>query len=220
MHRKRHRARQREEFAGILPGKVGDRAHAALAPEQSMRKRRDVAHVNAGADDRASARDRRQSRGHERPGGRKADRRIERRRRRLFAAAGPGGTKAPRECLAPRIFPACERKELAALSDGDLRDQVRRRTEAVDSEPLRVTREAKSAIADQTGTHQRRGLDVAIARGHGKAITRIREGIFGVASVELVASEASLVAEVLAPGRRSEERRVGKECRSRWSPYH
>ena len=23
-----------------------------------------------------------------------------------------------------------------------------------------------------------------------------------------------------APRRRSEERRVGKECRSRWSPYH
>src|SRR3712207_7383342 len=27
------------------------------------------------------------------------------------------------------------------------------------------------------------------------------------------------VAEVME-GRRSEERRVGKECRSRWSPYH
>src|SRR6185312_10346697 len=25
---------------------------------------------------------------------------------------------------------------------------------------------------------------------------------------------------VLAAGNRSEERRVGKECRSRWSPYH
>src|SRR2546430_11579872 len=25
---------------------------------------------------------------------------------------------------------------------------------------------------------------------------------------------------VIIPGRRSEERRVGKECRSRWSPYH
>ena len=25
---------------------------------------------------------------------------------------------------------------------------------------------------------------------------------------------------VLHPGERSEERRVGKECRSRWSPYH
>ena len=24
----------------------------------------------------------------------------------------------------------------------------------------------------------------------------------------------------VAPGERSEERRVGKECRSRWSPYH
>ena len=24
----------------------------------------------------------------------------------------------------------------------------------------------------------------------------------------------------IAMGRRSEERRVGKECRSRWSPYH
>src|SRR3712207_9123207 len=26
--------------------------------------------------------------------------------------------------------------------------------------------------------------------------------------------------EVRVPGIRSEERRVGKECRSRWSPYH
>ena len=25
---------------------------------------------------------------------------------------------------------------------------------------------------------------------------------------------------VLSEARRSEERRVGKECRSRWSPYH
>ena len=25
---------------------------------------------------------------------------------------------------------------------------------------------------------------------------------------------------VIAPDKRSEERRVGKECRSRWSPYH
>ena len=25
---------------------------------------------------------------------------------------------------------------------------------------------------------------------------------------------------ILAAGKRSEERRVGKECRSRWSPYH
>src|SRR2546425_8609353 len=30
---------------------------------------------------------------------------------------------------------------------------------------------------------------------------------------------AAVVREI-APGARSEERRVGKECRSRWSPYH
>ena len=31
---------------------------------------------------------------------------------------------------------------------------------------------------------------------------------------------AENVAESLEKGTRSEERRVGKECRSRWSPYH
>ena len=30
----------------------------------------------------------------------------------------------------------------------------------------------------------------------------------------------TLVIDDLNPGKRSEERRVGKECRSRWSPYH
>ena len=33
-----------------------------------------------------------------------------------------------------------------------------------------------------------------------------------LAPLDIVKSEVS--------GRRSEERRVGKECRSRWSPYH
>ena len=32
--------------------------------------------------------------------------------------------------------------------------------------------------------------------------------------------EPIIGASVLAEGTRSEERRVGKECRSRWSPYH
>ena len=30
----------------------------------------------------------------------------------------------------------------------------------------------------------------------------------------------SLIESMIFEGRRSEERRVGKECRSRWSPYH
>src|SRR5579871_97924 len=31
---------------------------------------------------------------------------------------------------------------------------------------------------------------------------------------------AAAVVEVIVSGKRSEERRVGKECRSRWSTYH
>ena len=39
---------------------------------------------------------------------------------------------------------------------------------------------------------------------------------------ELVPDELviELVQDKLLQGRESEERRVGKECRSRWSPYH
>ena len=33
-------------------------------------------------------------------------------------------------------------------------------------------------------------------------------------------SPCNLVCRLLLEGARSEERRVGKECRSRWSPYH
>jgi len=33
-------------------------------------------------------------------------------------------------------------------------------------------------------------------------------------------SKEALMKFVLRQGSRSEERRVGKECRSRWSPYH
>ena len=38
----------------------------------------------------------------------------------------------------------------------------------------------------------------------------------------LMASQVLPVAQYpeIAPPTRSEERRVGKECRSRWSPYH
>src|SRR5258708_252491 len=37
---------------------------------------------------------------------------------------------------------------------------------------------------------------------------------------ELQLVVATRLEEVAAVGVRSEERRVGKECRSRWSPYH
>ena len=55
--------------------------------------------------------------------------------------------------------------------------------------------------------------------------------LFGTAGVKILASEdakkvytnctaAVLRAKTCVLNVRSEERRVGKECRSRWSPYH
>ena len=42
-------------------------------------------------------------------------------------------------------------------------------------------------------------------------------GALGVLNLSVGTGELRLVAELTL---RSEERRVGKECRSRWSPYH
>ena len=49
-------------------------------------------------------------------------------------------------------------------------------------------------------------------------ITNGERKLFGVYSSDEVYIEDSVIAT--SPGYRSEERRVGKECRSRWSPYH
>ena len=54
------------------------------------------------------------------------------------------------------------------------------------------------------------GVDDGIAMGH--------EGMqFSLPSRELI---ADCVETMIRAHHRSEERRVGKECRSRWSPYH
>ena len=48
----------------------------------------------------------------------------------------------------------------------------------------------------------------------------VRDGRFGAVLPETVPEDAvDLQGATVIPGR-SEERRVGKECRSRWSPYH
>ena len=41
----------------------------------------------------------------------------------------------------------------------------------------------------------------------------------GWGTVQVVAESSTVLAPLQGAGR-SEERRVGKECRSRWSPYH
>ena len=49
----------------------------------------------------------------------------------------------------------------------------------------------------------------------------LRDVITRVGGIDRCVSEFIRVTDRLLPARvRSEERRVGKECRSRWSPYH
>ena len=51
----------------------------------------------------------------------------------------------------------------------------------------------------------------------------LKEGSWGFpggAVVENLPANAGDTGSSPGLGRRSEERRVGKECRSRWSPYH
>ena len=50
-------------------------------------------------------------------------------------------------------------------------------------------------------------------------VTDIRQDTPDVKTFRVVGLDGNKLFEHM-PGQRSEERRVGKECRSRWSPYH
>ena len=56
------------------------------------------------------------------------------------------------------------------------------------------------------------GYEVISVFNFDSAVRKLRENEFDVALLDVNLPDGS--------GLRSEERRVGKECRSRWSPYH
>ena len=70
--------RELQELLAVAAGEVGDRAQLPLAPEDLVRETRDVAHVDAGADDDAAGRERAQRGRHELADRREDDRRVER----------------------------------------------------------------------------------------------------------------------------------------------
>src|SRR3712207_9407057 len=86
--------------------------------------------------------------------------------------------------------------------------------------------------SDLSGTDYTFGFDTAVNIAT-EAIDRLHttaESHHRVLIVEVMGRHAGWIAlhsgiaggasAVLIPEQRSEERRVGKECRSRWSPYH
>ena len=81
-----------------------------------------------------------------------------------------------------------------------------------------ITCESPVPIVADIHFHYRRAIEAAEA---GAACLRINPGNIGdAARVREVVKAARDHGCSIRIGVRSEERRVGKECRSRWSPYH
>src|SRR3989454_12669035 len=85
--------------------------------------------------------------------------------------------------------------------------------------PVRVALfgEKVRALADALAGH---GVEVLLAED--PALAEYTPDAYGQAAQSIVESTRPRVILVAhtSQGYRSEERRVGKECRSRWSPYH
>jgi hypothetical protein len=135
MRADRHARRELEELRAVGAGEVRDRAQDALVPEALVAEGRDVAHVDATADDGAAGHDGIEGDGHERPVGREDDRRVERHRGALLRSSRPDGTELAGERLRRLVAPAREREHLATLVARDLGEDVRGRAKAVEAEP-------------------------------------------------------------------------------------
>ena len=64
------------------------------------------------------------------------------------------------------------------------------------------------------------GLEVHAVESADEAATVLKKLARDCAVIFITEQIAEKVSDVIQRYKRSEERRVGKECRSRWSPYH
>src|SRR5262249_47032338 len=180
-------------------GQVRDRAEDALTPEDLVRERGDVGHVDPGTDD-SSALGYGLQRGRNELAGRgEDDRRVELLGRR--ARAGPLGAQRAGERLRASVALSRHCEDTAAFPQRDLRDDVGRRAEAVEAEPPAFAGESQRPEADQAGAQERGRLEIAVIRWDAEAEPLVRDNPLGVAAVEVVPREVGGVAEVLAAGR-------------------
>src|SRR5439155_1075079 len=118
--------RKREELLAVAARQIRHGPHDALPPEQLVRERRDVAHVDACADDLPSLADRSQRDRHERADWSEDDRRVELFGRRLVRISRPLHAERTRERLALLVPWTREREDAPPLVASDLRDDVSR----------------------------------------------------------------------------------------------
>src|SRR5262249_1556539 len=137
------------------------------------------------------------------------DGRIERYRRTLARAARPDRPALAGECLTASISVPREGVELAALGHHDLRQQMRRRAEAVEADPGAAAGEPEGPGADETRAQQGRDVHVVEAGRKGEAEARVRHGLLRVPAVDRVPGESRGDAQVLATGEALRARLVG-----------
>ena len=127
------------------------------------------------------------------------DRPVELLRRQLRGPARPLGAEAAGERLAVLIPVAGEGEDAPPFVDGDLAEDVGGGAEAVEADPLRLADQPQRPVADQPGAEERRRLGVGVDVGDREAEVLGGDGELGVAAVDVVAGEAGVLAEVLAP---------------------
>ena len=71
-----------------------------------------------------------------------------------------------------------------------------------------------------SGIYKRRRFDVPHSFKARPTTDFAKENLFNVLSNYMDFEDGIRALDLFAGTGRSEERRVGKECRSRWSPYH
>src|SRR5439155_15403481 len=59
-----------------------------------------------------------------------------------------------------------------------------------------------------------------LTKGTAESLYRLQNDAAAIQSIAIDYAAPLITSALTLAGMRSEERRVGKECRSRWSPYH
>src|ERR1700737_3774669 len=189
--------RDLEELLAVTPRQVGNRPDLPFHPQEGMRKRGDVAHVDAGTHDNPAWIQGFERGRHQRPNGSEDQGGIEGLWRRTRGVASPFGPKASREPLLLGIARRRKGENAPALKTGDLRDDVRGVAEAIEPDALSIARQPQGAIADQAGAEQRCGMQIRITLGQRKTEALVGDAILSVAAIDVIAGEARVHAQVL-----------------------
>ena len=192
----RHPWRQRQKLHSVLPGEVSHGAEHPFAPEEIVGERGDITHMDASANDGSASSYGPERRWDQFPGRGKDDGRMKFRRRKFVGIARPDRPHLSGELLSLTI--ACFREgiDFSPLPPRHLGHDVGRRAEAVDSEPLPLTRHDQRTVADESGAEQRRRLKVGVPLRKGKTETMVGHGVLGEAAIYLITGKPGCIAEV------------------------